>query len=104
MVKQNNYKQFLIDMGWDEPKYGWTKEKTRVKKLLREQKKEMEGIVQNEYHNGFEDGFEEAEKRTEGVFKKMGLDEKFMEFLEDTGVKFITTKGNRKIKQKHAKL
>lgn len=65
----------------------------RVKKLHQE---EMEGIVQNEYHNGFEDGFEEAERRTEGVFKKMGLDEKFMEFLEDSGATFITTKKERK--------
>jgi len=38
--------------------------------------------------------------KPEGVFKKMGLDEKFMEFLEDTGVKFITTNGNRHRKNK----
>lgn len=30
--------------------------------------------------------------KPKGVFKKMGLDEKFMEFLEDQGVTFITTK------------
>ena len=47
MVKQNNYKQFLIDMGWDEPKYGWTKEKARVKKLLREQRKDFDKYCDN---------------------------------------------------------
>jgi hypothetical protein len=34
--------------------------------------------------------------KPKGVFKKMGLDEKFMEFLEDTGVKFITTKKEKR--------
>ena len=42
-----NWKQFLIDMGWDEPKYGWTKEKARVKKLLREQREDFDKYCDN---------------------------------------------------------
>ena len=89
MVKQNNYKQFLIDMGWDEPKYGWTKEKARVKKLLREQRKDFDKYCDNCV---LSETRQMLDNKPEGVFKKMGLDEKFMELLEDLGAKFITTK------------
>jgi len=100
----NNWKQFLIDMGWDETKYGWTKEKARVKKLLKEQGKTKYKLSREDWFNYFqnldgcyitkeaEEALFERSKKVEGVFKKMGLDEKFMEFLEDTGITFITTK------------
>jgi len=39
--KKTIYKQFLIDMGWDDPKYGWTKEKARVKQLLSQQRQQL---------------------------------------------------------------
>lgn len=31
---QLDWEQFLIDMGWDEPKYGWTLEKKFVKRFV----------------------------------------------------------------------
>jgi len=39
-MKLTPYNWFIKEMGWDEPKYGWTKEKRLLKKLLKLQQEE----------------------------------------------------------------
>lgn len=38
----SDLQKFYKELGWDEPEYGWTKEKKALANLLSEQKKEIE--------------------------------------------------------------
>lgn len=94
-MKTKQWNKILKDLGWDSPSYGWTKEKSILKRAMKYEKEEtVEQIMELECMNSikevlemvYKNGVIDGEQGTEHFSKETVLEEGLRKIKEQLKV------------------